>query len=63
MNIEWIYELNELMNIEWINEYWMNWWLLNELHEYCTNWWKLNELMNIEFESIINWRINVDQDK
>ena len=31
--IEWInwWILNELMNIEWIDEYWMNWLALNEL--------------------------------
>ena len=58
MNNDWV---NELMNIEWIDEYWMNWWALNELmdiEQWMNNvwvdekWmseWILNELKNIEW--------------
>ena len=42
MNNDWV---NELMNIEWIDEYWMNWWILNELMgiERIDGHWIMNE--------------------
>ena len=43
---EW--KMNGWMNIEWIEEYWMNKWILNEFMNWM-NWWILNELMIIEW--------------
>ena len=42
MNIEWIYELNELMNIEWIDDNWMNCMNIERIDEHWMNWWILN---------------------